>query len=149
MMSHVRLSIGLIAEKLGISKDMSHTIARDELGKRKICSRFVPHKLTDEQKAKRMKTSGDFISMCDQDPFLVETWCYQFDPESKGAIDGVMLTDFPVTKKKKKKNHLQKSKVKTQLIAFLDNKGIIHKELVPAGQTINVTFYQTVLNRLL
>ncbi|KAJ4438306.1 hypothetical protein ANN_14245 [Periplaneta americana] len=82
-----RLSLGLIAEELDISKD---TIVRDDLGKRKICSRLVPHKLTDEQKAKRMETSGDFISMCDQDPLLLktivtghETWYYQFDPESK------------------------------------------------------------------
>ncbi|KAJ4432627.1 hypothetical protein ANN_21250 [Periplaneta americana] len=85
-----RLSLGLIAEEFDISKDTMHTIVRDDLGKRKICSRFVPHKLTDEQKAKRMETSGDFISMCDQDSLLLktivtgdETWCYQFDPESK------------------------------------------------------------------
>ena len=69
---------------------MAHTIVRDDLGKRKICSRFALHKLTDEQKIKCMETSGDFISMCDQDPLLLEniltgdeTWCYQFDPESK------------------------------------------------------------------
>ena len=85
-----RLTLSLIAEKLGIRKYTAHTNVRDDLGKRKICSRFVPHKLTDEQKAKQMETSGDFISMCDQDPLLLEnittgdeTWCYQFDPESK------------------------------------------------------------------
>ena len=47
------------------------------------------------------------------------------------------------------KNLLQKYNVKTLLIAFFDNKGIIHKEFVPAGQTINAAFYRTVLNRLL
>ncbi|KAJ4447653.1 hypothetical protein ANN_09660 [Periplaneta americana] len=85
-----RLTLRLIAEELDISKDTVHTIVRDDLGKQKICSRFVPHKLTDEQKAKWMETSGDFISMCDQDPLLLktivtgdETWYYQFDPESK------------------------------------------------------------------
>ena len=85
-----RLTLRLIAEELGISKDTTHTIVRDDLGKRNICSRFVPHRLTDEQNAKRMETSGDFISICDQDPLLLEnivtgdeTWCYQFDPESK------------------------------------------------------------------
>ena len=67
-----RLTLRLIAEELDISKDTAHIIVRDDLGKRKICSRFVPHKLTDEQKAKRMETSEDFISMCDQDPLLLE-----------------------------------------------------------------------------
>ena len=47
------------------------------------------------------------------------------------------------------KSHLQISKVKTLFMAFFDNKGIIHKEFVPAGQTINAAFYQAVLNRFL
>ena len=73
-----------------VSKNTAHTIVSDDLGKRKICSRFVPPKLTDEQKAKRIETSGDFISMCDLDPLFLEnivrvdeTWCYNFDLESK------------------------------------------------------------------
>ena len=85
-----RLTLRLIAEELGIIKDTAHTIVRDDVGKRKICSRFVPHKLTGGQKTKRMETSGDFSSICDQDPLLLEnivtgdeTWCYQLDPESK------------------------------------------------------------------
>ena len=40
-----RLTLRLIAEELGISKDTAHTIVRDDLGKRKICSRFMPHKI--------------------------------------------------------------------------------------------------------
>ena len=39
----------------------------------------------------------------------------------------------------------KKSKVKTLLISFFDNKGIIHNEFVPAGQTISAAFYQAVL----
>ena len=81
------LTLRLIAEELRISKDMAHTIVCDDLGKRNIFSRLVPHKFIDEQKAKQMETSGDLISMCDQDPLLVknivtgdDTWCYQFDP---------------------------------------------------------------------
>ena len=42
-----RLALRLIAEELCISKDTAHNIVRDYLGKRKIYSRFVPHKLTD------------------------------------------------------------------------------------------------------
>ena len=61
---------------------------------------------------------------------------------TKTAIDGVVLTDFPATKK----TVVWKIQVKTLLIAFFDNKGIIHKEFVPAGQIINAAFYQAVLN---
>ena len=74
-----------------------------------------------------------------------ETWCYQFDPESKRQS----MTCCSPTPPRPKKSRQQKSKVKTPLIVFFDNKGIIHKEFVPAGQTINAAFYQEVLNRLL
>ena len=90
--------------------------------------------------------------MCDQDPSLLEnivtrdgTWCYQFDPESKRQS----MAWCSSTSMRSNKSHLQKSKVKTLLIAFFANKGIIRKELVPAGQTINAAFYQSVYNPLL
>jgi hypothetical protein len=141
-----------MAEELGISKNMVHTIVCEDLGKRKICSWFVPHKLTDEQKAIWMETSGDFITTCDQDPSFLriivtgdETWCYQFDLESKWQS---MEWRSP-SSLRPKKSHLQKSKVKTMLIVFFDSDGIIHKEFVPAGQTVNSTFYEEVLKRLL
>ena len=51
-----RPTLRLIVEELGISKDTVHIIVRDDLSKRKI-SRFVPYKLTDEERAKRVETS--------------------------------------------------------------------------------------------
>ena len=141
-----------MAEELGISKGTVHNIAREDLCKRKICSRFVPHKLTDEQKAKRMETSGDFITICDQYPSFLrtivtgdETWCYQFDPESKRQS----MEWRPPSSPRPKTSRLQKSKVKTMLIAFFDRDGIIHKEFVPAGQNVNSAFYEEVLKQLL
>ena len=123
-----RLTLSLIAEELGISKNTAHIIIRDDLVNWKICSRFVPHKLTDEQKAKRMETSGDFISMCDHNPLLLEnivtgdeSWCYQFDPESKRES---MAWCSP-NSRRPKLSRLQKSKVRTLLITFIDNKGTI------------------------
>ena len=53
------------------------------------------------------------------------------------------------TSPRPKKSRLQKSKIKTLLVAFFDNKGIIYKEFVPTGETINAVIYQAVLNRLL
>jgi len=34
------------------------------------------------------------------------------------------------------------------LICFFDSQGIVHKEFVPPGQTVNQTFYRQVLERL-
>ncbi|KAJ8885177.1 hypothetical protein PR048_011373 [Dryococelus australis] len=76
---------------------------------------------------------------CETSSSRGETWCYWFDPESKHS-----QISLPP-----KKSHLQKSKVKTMLITFFDNDGIIYKDFVPAGQTVNTTFYEQVLKALL
>ena len=94
-----RLTLSLIAEELGISKDTAHTIVRGDLGKRKLCSRFVPHKLTDEQKAKQMETSGDFISIVSRKHRHGRWDLVLLVPSRiKTTIDGVVFTDFPATK---------------------------------------------------
>ena len=40
------------------------------------------------------------------------------------------------------------TKIKVTLIAFFDQKGLVHHEFVPEGNTVNQFFYQQVLNRL-
>ena len=43
---------------------------------------------------------------------------------------------------------MRKSKNKSILICFFDSQGIVHKEFVLPGQTVNQTFYREVLERL-
>ena len=43
---------------------------------------------------------------------------------------------------------MSKSKVKTMLICFFDSQGVVHKEFVPPGQTVNKQYYREVLERL-
>ena len=48
-----------------------------------------------------------------------------------------------------KKAHMSRSRVKTMIIVFLfDSHGIVHKEFVPPGQTVNHAFYKDVLEWL-
>jgi len=43
---------------------------------------------------------------------------------------------------------MQKSKLKMMLICFVDQEGIVHREFVPPGMTVNADFYCDVLRRL-
>ena len=63
----------------------------------------------------------------------------------KTAIDGVVFTDFPATKKE------SSAKIQGQntIDRLFRQQDIIHKKLVPEGQTINAACYQAVLNGLL
>jgi len=43
---------------------------------------------------------------------------------------------------------LSKSSVKTMLIVFFDKRGLIHKEFLPQGKTVNAVFYKEDIQRL-
>ena len=47
-----------------------------------------------------------------------------------------------------KKARMSRSRVKTIIIVFFNSRGIVHKEFVPPGQTVNHVFYKDVLERL-
>ena len=147
-----RLTLKLIAEELGISKDTARTIVRDDLGKRKICSQFVPHKLTETSRKqngwKLLETSF---------PCLTRIHCFWKTSSREmrsGATSSILNQNGNRWRgvhrlpRDQKKSRLQKYKVKTPFIAFFNNIGIIHKEFGPAGQTIIAAFCQVVFNRL-
>ena len=91
-------------------------------------------------KALRIQHSKDIIKEAKKDRnFLYsivtgdETWCFEYDPETKRQSAEWKAPDEP----KPKKSRMEKSKIKTLLITFYDSKGIIHKEFVPPGKTVN------------
>jgi len=49
---------------------------------------------------------------------------------------------------KTQKACVKKRKLKTMLICFFDQEGIVHREFVPPGMTVNADFYCDVLRRL-
>jgi len=56
-------TLQMIADCLNIGKETVHRIVTEDLGKRKICARFVPHALTTEQKQERIVYCQDLLLM--------------------------------------------------------------------------------------
>lgn len=146
-----RLSIRMLASELNIDKEVVRQILTQDLGKRKVCAKFVPHCLSDDQKQVRMDTCGELIVNADADLAFLdsivtgdESWCYQYDPETKRQSTEWRSPSSP----KQKKFRFQKSKIKVMLIAFFDSEGLIHHEFVPPGTTVTGQFYAEVLARL-
>ena len=105
-----QLTLRLIAEELGISKD-KRTPSSAMIW---VSGRSASDLCRTTHRRAESKTDGNFISLYDQYPLLLEnivtgneTWCYQFDPESKQQS---MVWCSP-TSPRPKKSHLQKSKV--------------------------------------
>ena len=80
-----------IEELSGIYSPSVLKILREGLGLHKICARWVPHLLTDEQKQSRVRLASQVIETYDKcDPRRLEeivtgdeTWIYHFQPDSK------------------------------------------------------------------
>ena len=45
-------------------------------------------------------------------------------------------------------NESKNEQIKIILICFFDSQGVVHKEFVPQGQTVNKQYYREVLERL-
>jgi hypothetical protein len=65
-------------------------------------------------------------------------------PKERQSSEWVGET-FPRSKKLK----FQRSRMKTMSIIFFDSQGVVHKEFVPEGKTVNAEFYKGVMDRLL
>jgi histone-lysine N-methyltransferase SETMAR len=62
-----RIASRMIAKSLNIPKTVVLRILKEDLGKRKLCARFVPHSLTPEQREDRVTSCQDIIAMADAD----------------------------------------------------------------------------------
>ena len=116
-----------------------------------VASKFVPRLLSVDQKQRRLDVCLDLKENSANDPsFLLtvitgdETWVYAYDLETKTQSSKWKSPGLPRAKKARQ----VRSNIKSMLICFFDQKGIIHKEFVPPGQTVNAAFYVEVLKRL-
>ena len=85
-----RESIETIRAQFDVSVGTVHTIIREELKIRKICVKFVPRVLRDDQKERRCHDSREMVELINSDPAVLdalvtcdESWIYWYDPETK------------------------------------------------------------------
>ena len=148
LLQNRHLSLRMLTDEVNIGKDTVRKIVVEDVRKRKICSRFLPHSLTPEQKDRRIAACRDLIATAGSDPDFFrkivtgdETWCFAYDPTKN--VSPLHGSEKP--RHGWKKLLFQKSRVKTMLVIFFDWQGVIHKEFVPEGETINAVYYKGVM----
>jgi len=84
--SDQRLGVRVIAEELNLNRETVQQIVKEDLGMRKISAKMVPRILTHDQKQRHLHISSDLlcnVEMFDRVITGDETWCFQYDPETK------------------------------------------------------------------
>jgi transposase len=61
-----RLALRMMLDKLNNNMETIRQILHENLRKRMICAKFVPHSLTDEQKQRRLTSCQDFLKTCQE-----------------------------------------------------------------------------------
>ena len=84
------MSIETISAQFDVSVETVHTIIHEELKIRKICAKFVPRVLREDQKERRCHDSREMVEMINSDRAVLdalvtcdESWIYCYDPETK------------------------------------------------------------------
>lgn len=149
-----RMTYEQLRAMTGVSSSVVYDVLHKHLGLRKVSARWVPRKLTDQNRLDRIraclnneetyrKSGYRFLSRiitCD------ETWIHFYDPETKEQSKQWMTKEDGSPEKFRR----ERSTRKVMWIVFWDADGIVLSHFVPANQTVNATYYTDILrNRLI
>ena len=119
---------------------------------RKLSAHWVPRLMTVDQKHTRLTLSRTNLNLFEEDPpnflrrfvTMDETWVHHFIPEAKQQSKQWKHSGSPPPKKAK----TVPLAGKVMASVFWDTDGILHIDYLQKGQTINGTYYASLLTQL-
>ena len=120
------VSIETISAQFDVSVEIVHTIIHEELKLQKICAKFVPTVLREDQKERRCHDSR----------------IYYYEPETKNQSSQWKHAGSPRPKKARQSKYTHKL---LMIPFFFDSTGMIYMHWLPTGQTVNKEYYVEVL----
>ena len=145
------MSIETISAQFDISVGTVHTIIREELKMRKICARFIPRVLREDQKERRCHDSRVMVELMNSDLAVVDAlmtcdesliYCliYCYNPETKRQSSKWKHAGSPRLKKARQYKSTHRL-LMIPFFFFFDSTGIIYMHWVPTGKTVNKEYY--------
>ncbi|CAF3218993.1 unnamed protein product [Rotaria sp. Silwood2] len=128
---------------LGISSTAINSIIHDYLNLRKVCARWVPHKLTDDQKQLRIQFCHHSLKMFEERQSRCvfdiitgdESWFYHYDSELKEQSKVWLSTTDPSPTK----IHRTKSAGKRMVAIFFMKSDLTKSVPLETGATVNAS----------
>jgi len=139
-----------VCEIVGLSYGTVQHILVDNLNMIRIFVRFVPRLLSNDQKALRVSVCRERKQQAIDDPNFISNiitgdkiWVYGYDPETKQQS---LQWKSPNSLWPKSASSSQQCQIHVD--RFFDIQGIVQKQFIPPGQTVNGKFYCEVLKQL-
>ena len=132
-----QLSVKDIASCTGISEGSLQTILKKRLDLRKVCARWVPHLLTEEQKTHRLKCARELLKTykgCNSraiSDLLTddETWVHMFEQQRRAD-------NKQWKRKDQKRPCIAKRAVSSKNAVFFNSSGPVVQVPCPSGHTV-------------
>jgi histone-lysine N-methyltransferase SETMAR len=148
-----RITCEHLANELQVSVSTAFKILTEKLGRRKICAKWIPHNLSEEQTASRMSLSSLHLRRYrrEGDSFLQrivagdETWVHSWEPELKRQSAEWLTKEEP----RPKKVAGSQFGMKVMHVIFFNYAGILLDWPVPHGMTVNGAYYKMILQEKL
>jgi hypothetical protein len=115
-----------------MNKETVRQIIADNVGMRKVSAQMAPQILTDDQKQHRLHISSDLLHSAEMFDRVItgdETWCFQYDLETKYQSMQWKTQNSPWLKEA----HLFHMQFKTMVVCFFDHMGVVHYEFIAQG----------------
>ena len=115
---------------------------------RKICAKFFPRVLREDQKERRWHDNREMVKLINSDPAVLnalvtwnESWINCYDPETKRQSSPVEACWLSQTQE----GQTEQIHPQTFDDPFFDSTGMIYMPWVPTGLTVNKEYYVEVL----
>lgn len=137
-----------IVASLGIGMTATQTILHDQLGVRKVCSRWIPHLLPDDQKKNRVIWCKQMLQKYSNGTSKAvydivtgdETWIYSYEPETKQqSTVWVFEGENNPTKVVR-----SRSVSKKMIACFFSKTGHVATVALEDRRTVNAEWYSTI-----
>ena len=151
-MRNRQVSVPRLAEELAIPKTIIHEIMDNQLGLKKVCTRWVPKLFTPIQRANRVDCCQEFLQQSEVNPAKFsdcivtgdESWTHHYDPLSQLESKVWKRLDEQTPTRLRQ----ERSTGKVMMIIFWDKDGVLFTEYLPRGTTINDPCYASIIERL-
>ena len=97
-----RVFIETLSAQFNVSVGAVHIIIREELKMRKICAKFVPRVLREDQRERRCNDSKEMVELINSDPQVLDalvtcdkSWIYCYDPRPRDRVPSGSMLDLP------------------------------------------------------
>ncbi len=138
------MCLRVISRRTGLSLRTVHNVLCNKLQLKKRPAKWIPHLLSDDQKAHQLRMSRDLLQRFRRAPTLQDcvvtgdkSWFWCYEPATRRNSSAWLCRNERRPQKPLKDRYVRK----VMVVIFWDSQGVIFRQFIPSGQGISKEVY--------